>query len=417
MNKALLIAYHFPPVQVSSGLQRTVAMTQYLRGYGWQPVVLSAHERAYPQTNTDQLKDIPEGVDVIRAFALDTARHLSIKGRYADFMALPDRWVGWTLGGVWSGLRSIRKYRPRVIWSTYPIATAHLIGLILHRLTGVPWVADFRDSMTEAGYPRQGLRRKVFLWIERNTVRHCHRAVFTTPGALRMYRERYPDIPPERWLVIPNGYNERIFSEVEGDPGGIGPRVAANEGPVVIVHSGVVYPSERDPEPLFDAIAALKARGEIDAGRLRIVLRATGHDDLFQPMLEQRDITDIVQLADSVGYREALKEMLQADALLLLQAANCNHQIPAKVYEYLRARRPVLALTDRAGDTAATLLDAGIDTIAPLDDARAIEKTLADFLWQLARGEAPVACERAVDQGSRQHAAALLAGAFNELQD
>lgn len=414
VNKALLIAYHYPPVQVSSGLQRTLAMTQYLPEYGWQSHVLSAAPRAYEQISPDQIKDIPEDVPVTRAFAVDTARHLAIRGRYPDVMAMPDRWVSWWLGAVISGWRIIRKEKPAVIWSTYPIATAHLIGLTLCRLTGLPWVADFRDSMTEDTYPREGMRRKVFLWIERKTVRHCSRAVFTTPGAVRMYRERYPDIPSERWMLIPNGYNERIFAEVEAT---LPTAVASGQaGPAVLVHSGLVYPSERDPRPFFDALSALKKSGVISAQRLKVVLRATGHDAIFQPMLAERDIEDIVELAAGISYREALVEMLQADGLLLLQAANCNHQIPAKVYEYLRAQRPVFALTDSAGDTAATLLDAGIDTIAPLDDAQAIAGELLSFLEALDRGDAPLASQQSVVQSSRQYAAKVLASIFDGLR-
>jgi hypothetical protein len=414
MRKALLIAYHFPPIRVSSGLQRTIAMTQNLPGYGWQPVVLTAQATAYPKTSSDQLQDIPVGVEVTRAFALDTARHLSIGGRYADFMALPDRWVGWWLGGVASGLRLIRKHRPQVIWSTYPIATAHLIALTLQRLTGLPWVADFRDSMTESDYPREDLRRRVFLWIERKTVQHCTHAVFTTPGAVRMYRERYPHVADAKWLCIPNGYNERIFAEVETEAGGQGHDGAASR-PRILLHSGVIYPSERDPVPFFDALQALRQTGVISPERLQVVLRATGHDELFRPMLEQRGLTDIVQLAPSLEYRNALREMLQADGLLLLQAANCNHQIPAKVYEYLRACRPVLALTDRAGDTAAALLAAGIDSIAPLDDAEAIGREMTSFLSALEEGTAPVATNQAIHQASRQFAAERLAAIFDSV--
>jgi hypothetical protein len=89
------------------------------------------------------------------------------------------------------------------------------------------------------------------------------------------------------------------------------------------------------------------------------VLRATGCDDCLRGLLGQLRIDDIVMLEPRVGYREALAEMLAADGLLVLQAANCNYQVPAKLYEYLRARRPILALTDAAGDTAQTLADAG----------------------------------------------------------
>ncbi len=149
-RRVLMVAYHFPPMRGSSGVQRTLKFAQYLPQSGWQPLVLSAHKRAYDNPGDDQLADIPADVPVRRAFALDSGRHLAVRGRYAGFLALPDRWVSWCLGAIPAGLALARRHRPQVIWSTYPIATAHLIGLALHKMTGLPWVADMRDPTTPA---------------------------------------------------------------------------------------------------------------------------------------------------------------------------------------------------------------------------------------------------------------------------
>jgi hypothetical protein len=81
-----------------------------------------------------------------------------------------------------------------------------------------------------------------------------------------------------------------------------------------------------------------------------------------------------------VGYREALAEMLRADALLLMQAGDCNEQIPAKAYEYLRAGRPILCLSDPAGDTMALVRSSGVETVARIDDVQGISNLLTEFL-------------------------------------
>jgi len=139
-------------------------------------------------------------------FALDTARHLSIGGRYLRPMAIPDRWVSWWPAGVWRGLQIIRQQRPAVIMSTFPIATAHMIALTLRRRSGLPWVADFRDNMTDPGFPRDPLTWRFNRRLEAACVRHCSKSVFTTRGALEMYAERYPEIPASRWSIVENGY-------------------------------------------------------------------------------------------------------------------------------------------------------------------------------------------------------------------
>jgi len=369
-----------------------------LRQHGWQPIVLTAHPRAYPSTGDDLVGDIPADVPVHRAFALDTSRHLALHGAYPKFLALPDRWSSWCLGAIPSGLGIVRRYRPQVLWSTYPIATAHLIGLCLHSLTGIPWIADFRDSMTEPHYPRDATVRRVYRGIERRTVARAARAVFTTPGALRMYAERYPQLPPTRWAIIPNGYDEESFRDVERDL----PRRPDGGAPVVLVHSGLLYPSERDPRAFFAAIGALRRKGTISPSTLRVVLRASGFDDDFRPLLRQEGIEDIIRFEPAVGYRAALTEMLTADGLLLFQASNCNHQIPAKVYEYLRARRPIFAMTDQKGDTARVLTEAGIDTVVPLDAPDRIAEGLARFLENIRRGAAPLAEPEEIRRHSRR---------------
>lgn len=401
VKKVLMVAFHFPPLKESSGLQRTLAFSRYLAEHGWRALVLSASPKAYPATSVDQLNDIPATVPVARAFARDSARHLAIKGRYLGWTALPDRWVSWLVGALPAGLRMVKTHRPVVIWSTYPIATAHLIGYLLHRLTGLPWVADFRDSMFDDHTRFTPLKKRLFHWIDRKTIEHCRYAVFTTQGSVELYRRRYPQIDPERFQLIPNGFNEQIFTEVEQQAltqaKQQSPAPTTNpSAPLVLLHSGVLYPSERDPQPFFQALADLQQAGEVDRRRLQVVLRATGHDQRYQPLLEQLGIADLVTLAPSIPYREALQEMLSVDGLLIFQASNCNHQVPAKIYEYFRAGKPVLALTDPHGDTANALREAGLNRMAPLDDSAAIRQTLSEFLQGLRLGrEATVSREQA----------------------
>lgn len=409
-QRVLMIAYHYPPMRGSSGIQRTLKFSQYLPQSGWSPVVLSAHPRAYDNPGDDQLGEIPAEAVVHRAFALDSARHLAFKGRYPGWLALPDRWVSWALGAIPAGWRLIRRHRPAVIWSTYPIATAHLVGLALHRLTGLPWIADLRDPMTDEGYPANAMTRRAYLWIEKQTIQHCTRAVCTTPGAIQTYARRFPHIPAARFCLIENGYDEENFAAAQGDAAG-----AAPGQPFTLVHSGVIYPSERDPIPLFAALAALQQQGHISAARLQVVLRATGHDAYLQQLIDQHGIGALVTLAPHLPYRLALAEMLSAGGLLLLQASNCNHQVPAKLYEYLRARRPLLALTDPAGDTAATLRRSGIDTIAPLDSQQDIMLALQRFLALAEAGTAPLAPPAVVASHSRRARSALLAQLLDEV--
>ena len=379
MPSILMIAFHFPPLAGSSGIQRTLRYMQHLPALGWTPLVLSADPRAYERTNADLDSEVPAGTVVRRAFALDTARHLSLRGRYVGAMARPDRWVSWRFDAVRQGMRLIREFKPKAIWSTYPIATAHLIGAELHRRSGLPWIADFRDPMAQDGYPADPQTWQQFDAIEKHAIRHAAFSTFTTPGAARVYRERYPE-HAGRIEVLENGYDESSFAAVE--QAHRGPRQPLQPGTTTLLHSGIVYPAERDPTALMRALRLLADRGHITPGAFRIRFRAAVAEDLLRQLAEQHGVTPFIEICPPVGYKDALDEMLRADALLVMQASNCNEQIPAKAYEYLRARRPVICLSDPVGDTSALLRDAGLDLLGRLDDAEDIANVLLRFLQQ-----------------------------------
>ncbi len=413
MKRLLMIAFHFPPLAGSSGIQRTLCFARNLPRFGWEPLVLTAHPRAYGRVSDDLLGDVAPGTVVERAFALDSARHLAVRGRYPAFLARPDRWITWWLGAVPRGLAMIRKYRPDAIWSTYPIATAHEIGHTLHRISGLPWVADFRDPMAQDGYPADPKTWKRFRHIEEQVLREASFSVFVSPGAARTYRERYPDLPDASFNVIQNGYEEEVFTPLDEAFPEAGPLLP---GRLTLVHSGIIYPKERDPTQFFQALRMMLDDGRLQPRDLRVRLRASANETLLGKMIDTFRVAEVVELAPAIPYRLALQEMMRADALLVLQAGDCNDQIPAKVYEYLRCRRPVITLTDPAGDTAGLLRDAGMHHIARLDSAEDIARQLRNFLDLVGRGQAPLPREAFVTAASRLERTRELAGMLGRLR-
>lgn len=408
-----MIAYHFPPLAGSSGIQRTLRFVQHLPKFGWQPIVLSASPNAYERTSDDLLNDVPTDTVVRRAFAVDTARHLQVAGRYMGWMARPDRWVSWQFDAVRQGMKLINEFKPDVIWSTYPIATAHVIASKLHKKTGIPWVADFRDPMAQDDYPADPVTKQQYRDIEEDASVHARYCVFTTPGAARLYQERYPAMS-QRMVVLENGYDEESFSSaalqsLAHDVVNPGKR------PLIMLHSGIVYPSERDPTQLFEALGRLKQAGRLGPDDLRIRFRASVHDDLLNSLAKAHGAQDFIELCPAIPYRHALAEMLAVDALLVMQASNCNAQIPAKIYEYLRAGKPILALTDPAGDTAGVLREAGLSDIVALDSIGDIERILPAFIRVVTFGDATLAAPLAVQRASRRGRAESLASLLSAL--
>jgi glycosyltransferase involved in cell wall biosynthesis len=408
MKQVLMVAFHFPPLAGSSGIQRTLRFAAHLPSFGWQPTVLAPHTRAYERTSDDLMSEVSPEVAVERAFALDTRRHLSARGRYPWWLASPDRWTSWRWGTALCAGRVMRRRRPDVLWSTYPIATAHVIGADLHRRFRIPWVADFRDPMAQDGYPADARIWNAFKAIEEHTVATARRSVFVTPGAARVYENRYPRFA-SNIRVLPNGYDEASFAALAGvTPEPLSP------GATTVLHSGIVYPSERDPRCLFEALGRLHQAGTFAQRPLKLRFRASGNDAMLNELTRRHGLQSVVEVLPPIEYRDALAEMLRADGLLILQASNCNEQIPAKLYEYFRARRPVLALTDPSGDTAGAMRAAGIGAIARLDSADDIAMALKGFLESIQEGRAALPDASAVARLERREQARDLAALLEE---
>lgn len=407
-KSVLYIAYHYPPLLGSSGVHRSLAFSRHLSENDWDTRVLTSSLAGYDNWSEQQIDLIPQQIEVIRAYGRNAAKTFSFRGKYLSWLALPDNWQSWIIGGVISGLNTIKQRRPSIIVSTYPIASAHIIAYLLHRMTGIPWVADFRDPMAQQGYPSDLRKRRIFQWIESKVVAHCSHVILTAPGALALYRERFPQVDSDFWQLINNGYDKVIFEQLAKKSTVESTAQVQRDlcRPFILLHSGIIYPSERDPCQFFAAISELKQTKLLDAKMIQIRLRATGNDDIYRPMLEQLDIADIVTLEPAIPYREALQEMFSVDGLLLLQAANCDYQIPAKAYEYIRVKKPILGLMPRDGDTGMLLQQVGISSIAPLDNQEQIAQALLSFVSRLVNGDFEELTDESIEQYSRQHQAA-----------
>lgn len=406
----LMIAFQFPPFAGSSAVQRTLRFAQYLPRFGWKPVVLTVHPRAYEKALAVKGNEIPPGVEVHRAFGLDAARHVGLFGRYPRKLAIPDRWSSWRPFAVRAARRIIGRQRVDLLWSTFPIATAHAVGRDVARETDIPWIAEFRDPMWQGDYPHDPLVNSAWRSLEADIFGTAARVVVTTPGAKRLYAERFPAFPAANLVVVHNGYDEEVFRRAQSGPATDARRTG---GPLQLVHSGVIYPGERDPTHLLAAVSALKRQGRLSSGTLQLVLRASGNDESLGRALRANDIADVVRLEPAVDYLSAIRELLAADGLLLLQGADCNAQIPAKLYEYLRARRPIVALTDPQGDTARMLADSGVGTVAPLNSQAAIECALVDFIDRAQTGRMQQASDETISGYSREELTRRLAALFD----
>lgn len=409
----LLVAFHYPPLQGSTGVTRSLAFSKYLKEYGWDVTVLTATTSAYQEIRKENLSAIPSHVKVIRGFALDTRRHLSVANKYPLVLAIPDRWQSWIVGGMLRAISLMLTRRPDAVMSTYPIASAHRLGLVISKFFGIPWLADFRDPMAQDGYPPEPRIYRAFQSLEAAVFGQAKRITVTTSGTAELYAARYPAYPRKSIVTISNGYDDDMFPEAAA--GGRQASSQSSNHALVFLHSGLLYPKERDPVAFFRAVAKLRQEGKIDPVSLEFRFRASGYQELFDPLVNALGISDCVKFLPSISYQAATEEMRTVDAFLLFQASNCNQQIPAKTYEYLVVGKPILALTDRKGDTGSLLAGLGIDSIAALDSEDEIASALLKFIHAVKTGAAFVPASDVVRQFSRKSQTHLLADTLDDM--
>lgn len=410
VKRVLMIAYHFPPIRGSSGVHRTLQFARHLPKYGWEGLVVSVSPRAYPMVADDLLEDLPPNLVVQRAFAFDSARHLSLRGRYLGLSAFPDRWVSWWPAGVLACFQLIRRYRPHALWSTYPVATAHLIGLTIRKATRLPWVADFRDPMVLQSQHASAAAHAIWRAFEKAVVRNASHCVFATNAMKSEYEDRFFNAVSPCCSVIENGYDEALFEKAERDGNESGRR---HNGGVRLLHSGLLYAQGRNPTYFFEALKqVLEKRSE----SVSVTLRGSGTPQVYERIAAGIGLSAVVTVSQHIGYGQAIGEMLRADALILIQESTFNAQIPAKAYEYVRSGRPILALVDPHGDTARFLQRWDGIYYAPPDSLPSIRTALTGLLDDLASGKHPIRNEGEVNSLSRIARAAELSTLLDDLR-
>jgi glycosyltransferase involved in cell wall biosynthesis len=404
-RRALVLAYFFPPLG-GAGVQRTLKFVEHLAPLGWDATVVSTRSRVYGARDPSLLAEIPAETRVVRTAALPLARYLGILlyrlrlRRLRAWVVWPDGGLGWTPFALAAALRLARRERPDVLVSTSAPYGAHLVGLLVARLTGMPWVADFRDEWSA----NPGLRDQPKALnalagrAERAIARLAARVVV---AADYFHLEGLPADSPRR-LEILNGVDE-------ADLEGVGPG-SATQGRFVLAHVGSIY-GDQDPTPVLEALARLAGRRAVDGDRLEVRLVGSIWDERFAPPPGVR-----VESLGYVPHREAVAEMVRATAVLLWVSSS-SLAPSGKLFEYLASGRPLLCVT-RSDNLAARLVrewDAGV--VADPDDGRAIEQAILT-LWERWKADGlPDQMEvraRTLEHYSRRAAAERLAGVLDE---
>jgi glycosyltransferase involved in cell wall biosynthesis len=407
-DKVLMFSYWFPPLG-GSGVQRTLKFVKYLPLRGFDSLVVAGQPRWFSQVPDAGLtREIPPTAVVVRVPTIPfdyvqgkldgLLRRLGISTDVIMSALWPDPVVGWVPAAVREGFRLIRRHQPRVLYSTSLPASSHLAALIVHRMTGLPWVADFRDGLTyhpDPSYTRAHPPTRVTAALERRVVRA---AKFTTVACESIDIVDLARDDPRR-RMIPNGVDlddlpvDRTMS-------------AGTDDRFRLTFVGTMF-GARDGGPVLAAVRALVDRGVIDPGRFEV--RIVGN--VMQT--DRGSLPVPVSFTGFVDHAQAVVEMHRATALIF-------HEPPyvpgasGKVYEYLASRRPVICAAHPNNVGYRLIDELGAGECADVRDQAAVEAALERLVLRWKQG-ALTPLDHVRDEALRRFSRAKLAGDLAEV--
>ena len=291
------------------------------------------------------------------------AKQAQLAGRR---LLVPDENVSWNLTAIPTAIRIVKREEIDVIVTTSPPSSVHLVGAAVKRATGVPWVADLRDSVV--AHPHRRAERLLVRAKEQGEhavaklITRTADAIVTVSDAIAdEMRERNPKGPV---VTIANGSDFDDFAGIEHVP----------SERFRITHAGSFF-GKRDPRPFLTAV---KQSGLDD-----IVVRFLGDfRSTDREWAEQLDLGDRLELIPYAPRRRSLELQRDSEALLLLipeAGGRGKGVLSGKVFEYLAAERPILAIVPPDGAAAQLIRDTGAGVVVAPDDVEAMAAALREL--------------------------------------
>jgi len=419
MRRLLVIAYYYPP-DPSVGAHRWAAMARYLRAFGHEVTVLTT--RAFGVLPDDDRWIVRAGDlaanerlrRLLRRSPLQAQQAAANHAREPEpvtpalftRVVVPDTYaLTWAPFAQRLARRLIRERAIDCVITSGPPHSLHLCAQRLSRdPAGPAWLADYRDGWRFE--PLLGAwPTPLQEWLDARLERRAARSADAIAAATLPIAEDFTARLGVPATHVPNAWDPADDVRVNelGEPADM-----LDSEMVNIVHTGKLSgPRGRDPRPLFEALARLAARRPQARERLRLVL-AGRLDSEDERLLRDQPAGEMVRYVGHLSRMQAAALQRRADALLLLTSIGHASQATGKLYEYLAAKRPILALASD-NEAARIVAETGTGVCVPPDDVEAIERVIEDALdGSLTADYAPHGLERYVYPGPAEAVAELI---------
>ncbi|MCK5782053.1 MAG: glycosyltransferase family 4 protein [Flavobacteriales bacterium] len=430
MKKVLIITYYWPPAG-GPGVQRWLKFVKYLREFDWEPVVYTVKNPSYPILDHTLVSEIPEGIEVIKKTIIEPYTFASFITRQKDIdkvkggfiesdekqgmmkklttwvrgnFFIPDARVFW----VDPSVKFLKKYLQTnpvdVVVTTGPPHSLHLIALKLKRQIGIKWVADFRDPWTNIDYySKLRLSRWADLKhqrLERDVIEESDRVLVVG----KTMKEEFYRCGGDKIHVLPNGFDEEIDKH----------EVIELDKKFTIAHIGSMN-ADRNPEYLWEAISECIQEDPKIGEDLQIKLAGTVSQEVFDT-IAFFNLKNNVYHEKYLNHKDVIRFQKSSQILLLVlnDTPNAKGIVTGKFFEYLNAKRPVLAVGPEDGDLAEILKETSSGIIVDYNKKEEM-KALIKRYYSDYKNEDLFVNSNNIAKYSRKNITAKLAGILNSL--
>lgn len=381
MKKVLIIAYNFPPVG-GVGAIRIAKFAKYLVKFGWQPVILTSQDGFSFIRDESLLRELPSSIEINRIKGPEPARWFGSKLWQSFWLYLvvpwfifPDRQAFWIEPALNKARELIKTEKIDLIFSSSGPATNHLVAKRLKEETGIRWVADFRDEWANNphfNFPTFLHRNRAASW-EKAVLESTDHAVSVSEPLTQYLAEIGGK---EKCSTITNGFDPEDFPA----------KKAAKNSQFTLLHAGTLYGTGKN-HAFFEAFRELS----LPDAKYEFI-----GQDAYLP------------------HREAVAKMSAADSLVLILSPKPRSAVMSgKLFEYLAARKPILALVPEKTAAAKLILGTKTGLVVDPQDKEKIKKAILDLYhkWQKNDLEIP---DIDLTQYDREKLTGQLAEIFNQ---
>jgi len=389
IKKILIITYYWPPAG-GPGVQRWLKFVKYLPDFDVEPIVYIPENPTYPIVDAQLIQEVTKDVIILKQKIKEPYRLASFfskkntqkissgiipnkkkQGVIERLMLwvrgnlfIPDARVLWVKPSVAYLKEYIQQHQIETIVTTGPPHSLHLIGLQLKAELNVQWVADFRDPWTTIGYHKELMltekSAKKHKELEHQILNAADKIIVTSPTT----KSDFEELTPKPIAVITNGYDvEKVTS-------------STLDTSFTLAHIGSLL-SDRNPRILWKALKELVK--EIPGFKADFQLKLIGKvsQDVLDTLAEFK-LNTFVENLGYVGHNEAVLHQRKSQVLLLIEIDSEETRciIPGKLFEYLVAERPILAIGPQGADFESILNETNTGQFFTYDEKERLKETI-----------------------------------------